>query len=247
MGSENMITQTPNSLCYNELIKSMELTKDYFEKVINGLADKMQAGFGHIDEKFGYSDKQFAKVDEQFIKIDKQFKNIDRHFKSINQRFKTIDQQFKSIDKQFKTIDQQFKSIDKQFKLIDQQFKKVDQRFNIIDGRFRGIDKQFKRVDERFTSIDAQLISAKQERNILSEHVDDLTIMTKMGFDDLSSRVSSNTHTIEILNHRTVQTNDRLSQVEITMTQEFASASLERTRFIRRFASHEQRIHLLEA
>ena len=233
MGSENMITQTPNSLCYNELIKSMELTKDYFEKVINGLADKMQAGFGHIDEKFGYSDKQFAKVDEQFIKIDKQFKNIDRHFKSINQRFKTIDQQFKSIDKQFK--------------LIDQQFKKVDQRFNIIDGRFRGIDKQFKRVDERFTSIDAQLISAKQERNILSEHVDDLTIMTKMGFDDLSSRVSSNTHTIEILNHRTVQTNDRLSQVEITMTQEFASASLERTRFIRRFASHEQRIHLLEA
>jgi len=165
-----------------------ELTKSDFQEAIHGihvvigdLSQKMVAGFVHVDEKF-----------EQ---VDQRFEQVDRRFEQVDQRFEQVDQRFEQVDQRFEQVDQRFEQVDQRFEQVDQRFKEIDQRFTGVDKKFIGIDAQFK-------GINAQLKEAKEERQSMRADLSDLTIMTKVGFDDLSKKVDDNTKTIASVDTR---------------------------------------------
>ncbi len=109
--------------------------------------------------------------------------------------FAHVDKKFESVDKRLDKMDKRFDGIDKRFDQVDQRFEQVDQQLNEIDQRFTGVDKKFK-------GIDAQFAEAKEERRSFRDDLADLTIMTKVGFDDLSKKVNDNTKTIASVDTR---------------------------------------------
>ncbi|NQV88936.1 MAG: hypothetical protein HQ488_01265 [Parcubacteria group bacterium] len=109
-----------------------------------------------------------------------------------------------------------------------------------LEIRFDSIDKKFEANDKRFDSNDKKFI-------ILTEQIQDLTIMTKMGFDDTGKKIDQNTQAISELNHRVTENSDRLSRVEITMNQEFAAATRQRRRVLEKVDNHEDRLCTLES
>ena len=102
---------------------------------------------------------------------------------------------------------------------------KMDERFEQIDKRFEKMDKRFEKMDERF---------------------DELTLFTKMGFDDLGQKITENTESIAQLKESTDQTNDHLCRVELTMIQEFAASNLQRNRLTTQLGRHAKKIKKLE-
>lgn len=117
-------------------------------------------------------------------------------------------------------------------KKMDERFEKIDHHFQKIDDRFEKIDKRFEKMDERFEKMD--------------ERFDELTIITKMSFDDLGNKVENNTHSITQIKETVTQTNDHLCRVEQTMIQEFAASHLQQNRLTAQLGRHAKKIKNIE-
>ncbi len=104
---------------------------------------------------------------------------------------------------------------------------------NGIKGEIKGIKNEIKEMK----------IDIKDTKSNLT----DLTIITKMGFDETGIKVDQNTHAISDLNHRVTENSDRLTRVEINMNQEFAAATRQRRRILENVDNHQGRLCTLES
>ncbi|PJE76983.1 hypothetical protein COV05_02215 [Candidatus Uhrbacteria bacterium CG10_big_fil_rev_8_21_14_0_10_48_16] len=152
-----------------------ELTKSDFQEAVRGihivigdLSQKMVAGFEQVDQRF---------------------EQVDQRFEQIDQRFELVDQRFEQVDQQFNQVNQKFEQVDEKFKEVNKQFKQINKHLEEVDQQFVGVNKNFK-------GIYTQLKEASEDRRSIREELADLTIMTKVGFDDLSRKVDDNTKTI---------------------------------------------------
>ena len=135
---------------------------------------------------------------------------------TLNQLANKMDQRFDGLEKRFEGIDQQFVGIEKRFEGIDQRFDGMDQRFDgmekrfgEMDQRFDGMEKRFGEMDQQFVGIEKRLGNVENKVDGIATDLEDLAIMTKMGFDDLGEKVDANTKSISVLSHRVGKLQDK--------------------------------------
>ena len=121
---------------------------------------------------------------------------------TLNQLANKMDQRFDGLEKRFEGIDQQFVGIEKRFEGIDQRFDGMDQRFD-------GMEKRFGEMDQQFVGIEKRLGNVENKVDGIATDLEDLAIMTKMGFDDLGEKVDANTKSISVLSHRVGKLQDK--------------------------------------
>ena len=109
--------------------------------------------------------------------------------------------------------------------ITENLLQKMDEGFQKMNERFEKIDTRFQKMDDRF---------------------DELTIITKMSFDDLEQKVEHNTQHIMQVKETVTQTNDHLCRVELTMIQEFTAVHLQQNRVTSQLDRQAKRIKKLE-
>jgi len=112
--------------------------------------------------------------------------------------------------------------------MTNETFKKefIEEMATILESRFESIDQKFESTEQQ---------------------IQDLILITKMGFGDTNKRIDRNTQGISELSHRAIENADRVPRVEITMNQEFAAATRQRRRILERVDNHEDRLCTLES
>lgn len=102
-------------------------------------------------------------------------------------------------------------------------------------------------VDVGINEMKSEIKKVENRIKSTENNLTDLTIITKMGFDEMGIKVDQNTHAISDINHRVTENSDRLTRVEINMNQEFAAATRQRRRILENVNNHQRRLCTLES
>jgi methyl-accepting chemotaxis protein len=116
-----------------------------------------------------------------------------------------------------------------------------------MNGKMIRMNGDVKKINGEIKEMNGEIKGVKNCIKNTENNLTDLTIITKMGFDEMGMKVDQNTHSITELNHRVTENSDRLTRVEINMNQEFAAATRQRRRLLDGIDNHNERLCILEA
>lgn len=74
------------------------MAREWSDDRLDGLSERVDLGFKHVDERFVRVDQRFDEVDRRFERIDQRFDEVDRRFVRVDQRFDQMEAGFEKVD-----------------------------------------------------------------------------------------------------------------------------------------------------